>query len=57
MLLDYIEFATYHRRQNISGETFAFRVENDYSLENFHISMLILPINKARICGKRFAIE
>ena len=43
--------------KHLWGKTFAFRVENNYSLENFLVSMLILPINKVRICGKRFTIE
>ena len=43
--------------KHLREKTFTFRVENDYSLEIFRVSMLILPINKARIYGKSFVIE
>ena len=37
--------------KNSMGKTFAFKVENGYSLEKF-CGRLILPIDKAIICGK-----
>ena len=46
--------------KHLRRKTFTFRVKS-YLLENFHGSMLvdliILPINKAIIGGKRFTVE
>ena len=33
--------------KHLNGKTFAFRVDNDYSVENFCGSMLVMPIDKA----------
>ena len=47
-------FLLHGMAKHLRGKTFVFRVENGYLLENFHISRLIMPINKVIIRGKRF---